>query len=111
MESRYNFLVRVDSTNIAIKKALNNSWACYINRIKGYKEYYKWRSVKTVPTYEVTSDTEIKDYHNEFKDLGYEGSILRYNTPYETKRSNNLLKIKDWSDTEATITGYVEGRG
>ena len=63
------------------------------NRIKGYKEYYKWRSVKTVPTYEVTSDTEIKDYHNEFKDLGYEGSILRYNTPYETKRSNNLLKI------------------
>ena len=31
------------------------------NRIKGYKEYYKWRSVKTVPTYEVTSDTEIKD--------------------------------------------------
>ena len=81
------------------------------NRIKDYKEYYKWRSIKTVPTYEVTSDTEIKDYHNEFKDLGYEGSILRYNTPYETKRSNNLMKIKDWSDTEATITGYVEGRG
>ena len=43
------------------------------NRIKDYKEYYKWRSIKTVPTYEVTSDTEIKDYHNEFKDLGYEG--------------------------------------
>ena len=81
------------------------------NRIKGYKEYYKWRSIKTVPTYEVTSDTEIKDYHNEFKNLGYEGSILRYNTAYETKRSNNLMKIKDWSDTEATITGYVEGRG
>ena len=38
LESRYNFLVRVDSTNIAIKNALNYSWAWYINRIKNYKE-------------------------------------------------------------------------
>ena len=25
--------------------------------------------------------------------------------------SKNLLKVKDWSDTEATITGFVEGKG
>ena len=103
----------IPDSNIDTHQSLSN----FINfqkrseRITAYKEYYKWRSIKTVPTYEVTSDTEIRDYHNEFKDLGYEGSILRYNTPYETKRSNNLMKIKDWSDTEATITGYVEGRG
>ena len=80
-------------------------------RITGYKEYYKWRSIKTVNTFKVDSHSMILSYHNDFKDLGYEGSIIRYNTPYETKRSKNLLKVKDWSDTEATITGYVEGRG
>ena len=42
---------------------------------------------------------------------GYEGSILRTNLPYENKRSNNLLKFKAFEDTEATITGYVEGKG
>ena len=38
LESSYNFLVRVDSTNIAIKNELNCSWACSLNRIKNYKE-------------------------------------------------------------------------
>ena len=26
-------------------------------------------------------------------------------------RSDNLQKVKDWSDTEITITGYIEGKG
>jgi len=42
---------------------------------------------------------------------GYEGSILRLNKPYECKRSYNLQKFKDFHDTEATIVGYVSGKG
>ena len=42
---------------------------------------------------------------------GYEGSILRLNKPYEQKRSYNLQKFKDFSDTEATIVGYEAGKG
>ena len=42
---------------------------------------------------------------------GYEGSILRTNDPYACKRSHNLRKFKDFSDTEATITSWVEGKG
>jgi len=37
--------------------------------------------------------------------------MLRNNNPYDQRRSNNLQKVKDWSDTEITITGYVEGKG
>ena len=37
LKSRYHFLVRIDSTNIADKNALNYSLACYINIIKNYK--------------------------------------------------------------------------
>ena len=43
--------------------------------------------------------------------LGYEGSILRLNNGYEQKRSYNLQKFKDFHDTEATIIGYLEGKG
>ena len=42
---------------------------------------------------------------------GYEGSMLRLNKPYECKRSYNLQKFKDFHDTEATIIGYVPGKG
>tara|TARA_Y100000356_G_scaffold28276_1_gene20344 strand:- start:308 stop:679 length:372 start_codon:yes stop_codon:yes gene_type:complete len=42
---------------------------------------------------------------------GYEGSIVRTNDVYQCKRSHSLRKFKDFQDTEATITGYVEGKG
>ena len=42
---------------------------------------------------------------------GFEGSIIRLNKPYEQKRSYNLQKFKDFSDKEATIIDYVEGKG
>ena len=53
----------------------------------------------------------IKVLHQRFLDKGYEGSIIRLNGEYEQKRSKNLLKVKDFSDSEAEITGFVEGKG
>ena len=55
---------------------------------------------------------EAKAVHEKFMDLGYEGSILR--TPkgiYKHGRSYDLMKFKDFSDTEATIIDYVSGKG
>ena len=37
---------------------------------------------------------------------GYEGSIIRLNGLYKHGRSYDLMKFKDFSDTEATIIGY-----
>jgi len=42
---------------------------------------------------------------------GYEGSILRSNNVYQCKRSHALRKFKDFSDAEATIIGYLDGKG
>ena len=50
-------------------------------------------------------------HYDGFLKQGYEGSILRLNGPYEQKRSYNLQKFKDFSDTEATIVGYEAGKG
>ena len=69
-------------------------------------------SVHYVPTYLVNKHEEALDlHHNAFLPQGYEGSILRLDKPYECKRSYNLQKFKDFHDTEATIVGYVPGKG
>jgi len=59
----------------------------------------------------VDSYDEAKMLHNVHLAQGYEGSMLRLNKPYEQKRSYNLQKFKDFSDTEATIVGYEAGKG
>ena len=68
--------------------------------------------VRFVPTKQVKSDKEAKLIHD-YNTIGsgYEGSILRLDGPYQCKRSYSLQKFKDFHDTEATIIGWVEGKG
>ena len=66
--------------------------------------------VKHVYTTRVTQD-QANIQHQANLDEGYEGSILRLDKPYQCKRSYNLQKFKDFHDTEATIVGYVDGKG
>ena len=69
-------------------------------------------SVISVETHRVKKYEEAANMHYDgFLKQGYEGSILRLNGPYEQKRSYNLQKFKDFSDTEATIIGYEAGKG
>ena len=65
----------------------------------------------TVDTEEIFDMDEAKKYHLENLALGYEGSIVRLNTKYQQKRSHSLRKFKDFSDAEATIVGYLDGKG
>ena len=67
--------------------------------------------IKHVPTNLVFRDDDAKVYHRRNLNNGYEGSILRTNNTYACKRSHNLRKFKDFHDTEATIIGYVDGKG
>ena len=50
--------------------------------------------------------------HGEYLEEGYEGSIIRLNSTYaKGKRSNNLIKRKDFDEDEGKIVGYVLGNG
>jgi len=71
----------------------------------------KFNSVRTVPTVKVYDTEVVEVNHENFLEAGYEGSILRKNASYECKRSWTLMKVKDFSDAEATIIGYEEGKG
>jgi len=67
--------------------------------------------VKHVTTMAVGDDRLAKMIHQQNLKNGYEGSILRTNDGYQCKRSHNLRKFKDFSDAEATIVGYLDGKG
>jgi DNA ligase-1 len=67
--------------------------------------------VKYVETKHALSKDAANIIHQYNLNNGYEGSILRLDKPYQQKRSYNLQKFKDFSDTEATIVGYETGKG
>jgi DNA ligase-1 len=67
--------------------------------------------VKHVKTQAVATESLAKVVHQQNLDNGYEGSILRTNDTYKCGRSWALRKFKDFHDTEATIIGFVEGKG
>ena len=62
-------------------------------------------------THGICSEDQAKAIHEMNLKLGYEGSIVRTNDKYACKRSHNLRKFKDFHDAEATLTGWVEGKG
>ena len=81
-------------------------------RIEFVKKYVKPSyCVKQVHTMQISSHENALMFHEGYVAGGYEGSILRTNDAYQCKRSHNLRKFKDFSDAEAIIEGYVEGKG
>ena len=67
--------------------------------------------IKYVPAKLVDSYNYARDLHATFLSEGYEGSIIRLDGLYKHGRSYDLMKFKDFSDTEATIIGYEIGKG
>jgi DNA ligase-1 len=81
-------------------------------RLQSVVDSLKDKGYRLVPTYEVKNQADIDKYHDEFLELGYEGSILRLDLgDYEGKRSKQLLKKKDFIDEEFTILAAEEGTG
>ena len=70
-----------------------------------------YKYTNTVETKQCNTEDDAKAFHVENLALGYEGSIIRLNTKYQQKRSHSLRKFKDFSDKEATIIGYLDGKG
>tara|TARA_R110000824_G_scaffold325846_1_gene512734 strand:+ start:148 stop:1032 length:885 start_codon:yes stop_codon:yes gene_type:complete len=68
-------------------------------------------SVYKVDTIRVFNEDQAQVDHARNLDSGYEGSILRTNDVYKCGRSWNLRKFKEFSDSEAMLIDWVEGKG
>ncbi len=94
---------------------------CYdiINKKMKFSTRDKWLAgnlpesycVQLVNTYQVYSNDGATNMHETNLNDGYEGSIVRLDDTYQCKRSHSLRKFKDFSDAEANIVGYEEGKG
>ena len=92
-----------------IETVMNQPYGYRMNQLTT-SDMYSY-CVKYVPTNLILRMDDARVYHSRNLANGYEGSILRLDKPYECKRSYNLQKFKDFHDTEATIIGYVDGKG
>lgn len=67
--------------------------------------------IRLVNTYKIVDRAELDLMHRQFLDQGYEGSILRHGLAHyeDDKRSNSLLKVKDFTDSEFEVIGVERG--
>ena len=104
--------IQFHNYDIFMPETPDNSFDYRNQTIKNLHKEFTLQYCKTVETYHVQSDVTARLMYYQFTNKqGYEGAILRNNKPYENKRSYNLQKYKEFHDTEATITGWVEGQG
>ena len=64
-----------------------------------------------VETVYCNSQTELDEMYSVWTEQGYEGQMVRNNTPYENKRSKNLLKRKEFITEEFDVIEVLEGSG
>tara|TARA_Y100001938_G_scaffold28830_1_gene38877 strand:- start:196 stop:1371 length:1176 start_codon:yes stop_codon:yes gene_type:complete len=67
--------------------------------------------VVQVPTYEVLKEEYLTAIYQNQLDEGFEGQIVRVDAGYENKRSKNLLKRKEFQDSEYLVLDIEEGDG
>lgn len=71
-----------------------------------------WDELRFVETILCKNQEELDDLMGKYIEDGYEGQMLRFmDSPYEHKRTNKLLKRKEFIDGEFEIIGYREGKG
>lgn len=68
--------------------------------------------IKLVATNQVVNQNELDELYENYLDQGYEGQIVRIGSRgYQNKRTDNLLKRKEFQDQEFVIRDIVEGKG
>lgn len=67
--------------------------------------------IQYVPTRKVHNLEEIDELYSHYLERGYEGQMIRVNSPYENKRSKFLIKRKEFLDDEFKVIRIEEGVG
>ena len=68
-------------------------------------------SLRLVPTTWCSNQTALDSSYTYYINKGYEGQMVRNDTPYENKRSKNLLKRKEFITEEFEVLEVLEGQG
>jgi len=70
-----------------------------------------FNSLRVVETIMVQSQESLDSLYGQWTEDGYEGQMVRYDMPYENKRSKYLLKRKEFITDEFRVVKMLEGKG
>ncbi len=68
-------------------------------------------SIKLVNTIGISTEGALDVEYAALLQEGYEGQMIRFDSPYEQKRSKSLLKRKEFIDEEFEVLDILEGVG
>lgn len=87
----------------------------FAQRAEQIRETVKQANVpwlREIEQFRVVDPDSLKKRMKEVVKAGGEGLMLhRADAPYETGRSDVLLKMKPWDDAEAVVVGHLPGKG
>ena len=91
----------------------------FLNRIWFLQNWHRLCNAKKkfgspiviVPTEECEDQESLDRLYSQYTEDGYEGQMVRNDTPYENKRSKNLLKRKEFITEEFDVVEVLEGSG
>lgn len=61
------------------------------------------QTLSVLPQTHITTEDQFAEMVSDAEKQGFEGIMVRNNTPYDGKRSKNLLKVKKFHDAEYTV--------
>lgn len=68
-------------------------------------------TAKTVDMAYAANEAVVMEYHKSWVAAGYEGTIVRAtDAPYIHKRTDQVLKLKEYVDSEFKIVDFIEGK-
>jgi len=79
--------------------------------LEGLLKKHPHPSLVFVPTYLAANRQILDSFYEKWLEEGYEGQMVRIDSPYENKRSKVLLKRKEFEEDEFEILGVHEGVG
>ena len=80
-----------------------------IYNLGGALENYKGDKIERLNQRTITCEADLEKFMEEARNKDWEGLIVRKNTTYKGKRSNDLLKVKDFFDAEYVVEDIVNG--
>lgn len=99
---QYHIYDMVDEDRVFAKR-----WSAVENMVRQNPSPY----LELVQTKQVADERTLDELYGRWTSAGYEGQMIRLNTEYENKRSNTLMKRKDFITEEYPVVAMQEGEG
>jgi DNA ligase-1 len=89
----------------------DNEDMIFTDRAKWLVDNVEGPGVVLVKTTKCKDIAKINEMYGKYTEAGYEGQMIRQNVKYECKRSNGLLKRKEFITEEFDVVAVEEGQG